>query len=162
MAGTYSDTEIQALCHERKALPADWRGRMALRSKRGHNERDLEVTGEAGNTFRLILRQNRVNALDFSVIVAVCVPNTNQLFRLRRFNGKSHEHTNHIEGDTFYGFHIHIATERYQEIGTREDAYAEPTERYGDYHEALRCMLADLSFDVPAEIQPRLFEEMTS
>lgn len=162
MAGTYSDSEIEVLCREHKPLPADWRGLALLRSKRGHNERDLEVQGEAGNTFRLILRQNRVNALDFSIIVAVCVPNTNQIFRLRRYNGKSHEHTNHIEGNTFYGFHIHIATERYQELGTREDAYAEPTDRYGDYHEALRCALEDTTFEVPPEVQPRLFEEMTS
>lgn len=162
MAGTYSDPEIQVLCQERKPLPADWRGRVVLRSKRGHSERDLEVQGDAGNTFRLILRQNRINALDFSIIVAVCVPNTNQIFRLRRYNGKSHEHTNHLEGDTFFSFHIHVATERYQELGTREDAYAEPTDRYGDYHEALRCMLKDMSFDVPPELQPRLFEEMTS
>jgi len=160
MAGKYSDTEIEALCAERKPLPDDWRNRMTLRSKRGHSERDLEVDGDSDNTFRVILRQNKINVFDFSIIVAVCVPNSNQLFRLRRYNGKSHEHTNHIEGDTFYAFHIHIATERYQELGAREDAYAEPTERYGDFHEALRCMLADMSFDVPPEIQPRLFEEV--
>lgn len=162
MAGTYTDPEIQALCRERKPLAEDWRGRVVLRPKRGHSESDLEVTGDAGNTFRLILRQNKVNALDFSVIVAVRVPNTSRLFRLRRYNGKSHEHTNHIEGNTFYAFHIHMATERYQELGTREDAYAESTDRYGDYHEALRCMLNDMNFDVPPELQPSLFEEMTS
>ena len=69
-----------------------------------------------------MLRQNKINRLDFSVILAVRVPQSNLLFRLRRYNGKSHEHTNHIEGDTFYDYHIHMATERYQEIGTRKDA----------------------------------------
>jgi hypothetical protein len=44
---------------------------------------------------------------------------------LRRHNGKSHEHTNQIEAGAFYDFHIHRATERYQELGMREDAYAE-------------------------------------
>jgi hypothetical protein len=29
---------------------------------------------------------------------------------LRRCNGKSHEHTNIIESDKFYDFHIHTAT----------------------------------------------------
>jgi len=162
MAGTYSDHEIQALCQERKPLPTDWRERAVLRPKRGHSERELEVNGDGGNTFRLILRQNKINALDFSIIVAVCVPNTNQVFRLRRYNGKSHEHTNHIEGNTFYGFHIHYATERYQQLGTREDAFAEPTDRYGDFHEALHSMFKDMGFDVPLEQQPSLFEEMTS
>jgi len=130
-----------------------------LRAKRGHKERDLAIDGVDGNRFRLILRQNDINAFDFSIILAVEVPNTNQLFRLRRYNGKSHEHTNHIEGDTFYDFHIHMATERYQELGTREDAYAETTDRFGDFHGALRCLIQDGAFDLPDDPQGSLFEE---
>lgn len=130
MAGTYSDSEIEALVQERKPLPADWRTRIRLRPKRGHKERDLDIDGDAGSTFRLILRQSRVNALDFSVILAVQAPQSNQLFRLRRYNGKSHEHTNQIEHETLYDFHIHMATERYQKIGNNEDTYAEVTDRY--------------------------------
>ena len=160
MAGTYSDQEIAALIQERKPLPADWRARVRLRPKRGHEERDLELTGDRGSEFRMILRQNRINRLDFSLILAVRVPQSNQLFRLRRYNGKSHEHTNHIEDQTFYDFHIHMATERYQEIGTREDAYAEPTDRYGDFHGALRCLIDDANLEVPPEAQGQLFEEV--
>ena len=160
MAGMYSGNEITALIQERKPLPVHWRTRIRLRPKLGHEERDLELTGDAGSEFRVILRQNKINPLDFSVILAVRVPQSNQLFRLRRYNGKSHEHTNHIEGDTFYDFHIHMATERYQEIGTREDAYAEATDRYGDYHEALRCLIDDAHLDVPPEAQASLFEEV--
>ena len=59
----------------------------------------------------------------------------------------------------FYDFHIHVATERYQEFGTREDAYGEPTDRYGDFHGAVRCLIADANFDVPPEPQSELFEE---
>ena len=148
------------LLQERKPLPADWRKRLQLRPKRGHEERDLELTGDAGSEFRLILRQNKINRLDFSIILAVRVPQSNTTFRLRRYNGKSHEHTNHIEGVTLYDFHIHMATERYQEIGTREDAYAELTDRYGDFHGALRCLLDDANFDIPPEAQASLFEEV--
>ena len=90
--------------------------------KRDTRNRDLELRGDAGSEFSVMLRQNKINRLDFSVILAVRVPQSNLLFRLRRYNGKSHEHANHIEGDTFYDYHIHMATERYQEIGTREDA----------------------------------------
>jgi hypothetical protein len=160
VAGTYSDNEITALVQERKPLPADWRTRAQLRPKRGHEERDLELTGGGGNEFRVILRKNMVNPLDFSIILAVRVLGSNTIFRLRRYNGKSHEHTNHLEGVTFYDFHIHIATERYQEIGTREDAYAEPTDRYGDFNGALLCLLNDANFDVPPEVQVSLFEEV--
>lgn len=157
MAGTYSDGEIAALVQERKALSADWSNRLTLRRKRGHDERDMEIKGNAGNEFRLILRQNRINHLDFSIILAVRVPQSNRLFRLRRYNGKSHEHTNHIENVTFYDFHIHMATERYQEFGTREDAYAEPTDRYADFHDAVRCVIDDANLVVPPNFQGGFF-----
>jgi len=160
MAGIYSDKEIIALVQERKPLPTDWRTRVQLRPKRGHEERDLELTGDAGSEFRVILRKNDLNPLDFSVILAVRIPQSNQLFRLRRYNGKSHEHTNHIEGDTFYDFHIHMATERYQEIGTREDAYAEAVDRYADFHGALRCLIDDTNLELPPSDQASLFGEV--
>ena len=102
-----------------------------LRPKRGHRENHLDLYWRQRNQFRLILRQSIANPLDFSVILAVRVPQSSRLFRLRRNNGRSHEHTNSVEGDTFYDYHIHTATERYQEVGS-QDAYAEATDRYSD------------------------------
>ena len=153
MAVAFSDEDIASLIVERKSLSQDWRVRLRLRPKRGHQERDLDCTGGLGCEFRVILRQNMLNTLDFSAILAVHIPDSNRLFRLRRYNGKSHEHTNSIEGDTFYGYHIHMATERYQEIGAREDAYAEVTDRYNDLDGALDCLLHDAGFDVPPDEQ---------
>ena len=146
MTVTYSDDEIARLLAERKPLPSGWRERTRLRSKRGHEERELDITGAEGGEFRLILRQSSINRLNFSVILGVKKPQSNQVFRLRRHNGKNHEHTNKIEGDTFYDFHIHMATQRYQEIDAREDAYAEVTDRYSDFRGALDCMLTDANF----------------
>jgi len=144
---------------ERKLLPANYRSRFALRSKRGHKERELDIQGARGSSYRLILRQSDCNSMDFSVILAIKPPESNLLFRLRRYNGKSHEHTNQIEGITFYGFHIHVATERYQESGAREDSYAEPTDRYSDLRSALRCLLDDCGFASPEREQESLFGE---
>ena len=160
MAKTYSNQEIAALLQERKPLPTDWRERILLHSKRGHNQGYLEMTGDLKSDFRLILRQNQINLLDFSIILAVQVSRSSKLFRLLRYNGKSHEHTNHIEDETFYDFHIHRATERYQEFGTREDAYAEATDRYDSFHGALCCLIDDANLDVPPELQLRLFDEV--
>ena len=159
MGVIYSDHDIESLVQENKPVPADWNSRVRLRPKRGHNERHLDLAGIAGSEFRLILRQSQINPLDFSVILAVRVPRSNQIFRLRRYNGRSHEHTNQIESVTFYDFHIHFATERYQELGAREDAYAESTDRYGDFRGALRCLSEDVNLEVPREPQPDLFEE---
>ncbi len=159
MSKYFSDAEIGVFLQEAKPLGDDWLTKTQLRQKRGHKERDVDIQGDNGSQFRLILRQGQVNVLDFSAILAVYVPKSNRLFRLRRYNGKSHEHTNHIEEVTFYDFHIHEATERYQERGTREDAYAEPTDRYGDFRGALNCLIADVNIEIPEDPQGNLFEE---
>lgn len=90
------------------------------------------MSGADGSEFRLILRQCEANPLDFSIILGYRVPNTNEIFRLRRYNGKHGEHTNVLEGRTFYDYHVHMATARYREAGLREDTYAERTDRYSD------------------------------
>jgi hypothetical protein len=151
-----SDDEIQRLINEPKPLTPNYRDRIHLKPKRGHKEAELDLEGVQGSAFRLILRQSMGNPLDFSVILAYCVPQTNVTFRLRRYNGKSHEHTNKLEGNRFYDFHIHQATRRYQEAGFGEDAYAEPTDRYADFQGALRCILANCGFELLPNSQPPL------
>lgn len=160
MAGILSDSEIKALLSERKILPIDFYSKIQVRAKRGHKERELDLKGENGNDFRVILRQSAINALDFSIILAFRPANSNVIFRLRRYNGKSHEHTNMIELVSFYDYHIHQATERYQELGAREDAYAEPSERFSDFHQAVACLVKDCNFELPSGAQKSLFEEV--
>ena len=80
----------------------------------------------------------------------LCTPN------MRRYNGRSHQHTNRIEGNTFYDFHIHIATERYQAAGYEEDHYAETTNRFADLGGAIRCMIQDCAFELPPGTQESL------
>jgi len=157
MAIILSDKEIADFVREKKPLPPDYRAKVQMRLKSGHKERELDIEGENGNEFRLILRQSVINPLDFSIILAYRPPRSNQLFRLRRYNGKSHEHTNIIEGSKFYSFHIHQATTRYQESGSNEDSYAEPTDLFSDFNQALSCMLKDCGIQVPVEPQGRLF-----
>ena len=151
------DTEIAALIAEPKPLPVDYRSRIQTKPKRGHRERELDVDGAQGGKFRIILRQSSYNPLDFSVILAWLPPQSTTPFRLCRFNGKSHEHTNTIETATFYDFHVHRATERYQQAGTREDTFAEPTSRYQDFAGALRCLIEDCGFQLPPGDQSELF-----
>ncbi len=159
MAVLYTDGEIASLLGERKLMPANWSRRTRLRQKTGHEEASVDLRGDAGNDFRVILRRSGGNPFDFSVILALRVPRSNRMFRLRRYNGNSHEHTNHIEGNTFDGFHIHMATERYQDYGTREDAYAEPTDRYHDLRGAIQRLIDDANFCIPSDGRPNLFEE---
>lgn len=159
MSTLLTDTDIAKLIAERKQLPASYTAKLGLKEKRGHKERELDITGDDGSSFRLILRQSSLNILDFSAILAYIPEGGAQTFRLRRCNGKSHEHTNKLEYQTFYDFHIHYATERYQTSGLREDAYAVPTDQYADFHGALRCLLNGCSFDEPADPNLFLFPE---
>lgn len=141
-----TDDEIDALLKEAKPLPGDFSRRFRPKGKGGHKEYEINIEGANQSRFRLIFRQSIFNSLDFSVILGYIIPNTNQVFRLRRYNGKSHEHTNKLEQEKFYDFHIHTATERYQTAGWSEDGYAVPTDRYSDHHGALKIMLNDCGF----------------
>ena len=159
MAARLTDSEIAQLIREPKPLPNDYRARIQVRPKRGHRERELEVTGANGGEFVLILRQSEFNALDFSAILGYRLPKSSQIFRLRRYNGRSHQHTNAIESEEFYDFHIHEATERYQELGAREDTYARPSDRFADFLGAMRCLLDDCGFEIPQDSQTSFLED---
>lgn len=157
MTVRFSDREITELINEEKPLPNNFQTRLQLRERRGHKGAELEVTGQNGNHFRLIIRQSVYNSLDFSIILAVLPRNTNQCFHLLRLNGKSHEHTNKIERNKFYDFHIHRATERYQMLGYREDTYAEVTKAFHDLQSALEYIFEIANFKRPSSPQLSLF-----
>lgn len=157
MADILTDSMIDDLISEKKQLLPDYHLKIQVRPKRGHKERELDIKGQDGNDFRLILRQSVFNPLDFSIILAYRPPQSNILFRLRRYNGKSHEHSNLIEGITFYDYHIHQATERYQNIGAREDSYAEATNRFSEFHQAVSCLVEDCGFEFSPGTQTSLF-----
>ena len=109
-----------------------------------------------GNLFKIIIRISNFNPSDFSIILAVKMGN--RLFRLKRYNGDSHEHTNRLENEKINGCHIHQATQRYQDSGFREESYAKKTIKYGDWKKALEVMQRENNFQlaVPSG-QRRLF-----
>lgn len=51
-----------------------------------------------------------------------------------------------IEKDKFRDFHIHIATKRYLDAGFRIDGYAQVTDSYNNWKDALTKMLKDCNF----------------
>lgn len=137
------DKQIEELLAEEKRTNILLRDLWSLKDKRSHRENDLIIPREDGSQFKIILRQNTINVLDFSVILAFTPKGSNQDFKLCRYNGKSHQHSNKIEKQTFYDFHIHQAKERYQRAGFKEESYAETTTRYSDIKTAFTCMVTD-------------------
>lgn len=156
MTPIFSDQEIAGLIKERKILSNNTGSKFRKTSHRGNNKYRLNVTGEDGNEFQVIVRMSMFNKLNFSVILGVKVPPPKKFFRLKRYNG-NHEHTNTIEDEKINGFHIHTATERYQVNSVREENYAELTERYTDVNGALKCLFADANFEGPNALQDTLF-----
>lgn len=157
MTARLSNERITQLIEEPKKLPENFNDLLKLKPKKAHLRAELDVYGENGSKFSIILRRLRADPFDFSAILAYYIPETNVLFRLRRYNGYSHEHTNNIEGETFFEYHIHIATERYQLKGLAADKFAEPNGgRYSDLQGAIKCLIEDCNFELPPNHQKQL------
>lgn len=141
-----SDSEIKALIDDVKPLPSEVLKEIKLKNKenRAYKEYDLEVKSNSGKNFRIRIRENTINILDFSVIL-IYVDEKRKYHILRRYNGK-HIHKNQIEKNKFRDFHVHKATKRYPEAGFRIDGYAEVTDSYKNWKDALMKMLKECNF----------------
>lgn len=156
-----SDSDIESLVKEGKIRPNGLVPLGHLAERNNHRRRDYQVDSatDSGNEFVIAIRQSMINPLDFSAILGYKVPGSNLIFRLRRYNGSSHTHTNPIEKITIVeDFHVHYATERYQRQGHKEDTYAEPSLRHSSLETAIRSLLDECGFNNPPSNQGKLFE----
>ncbi|MGA3028390.1 MAG: hypothetical protein ABSF98_26890 [Bryobacteraceae bacterium] len=157
---TLSEDHIKSLIEERKSLPPQLCPLGTLTGRSHHKRKDFTIPSSSGNQFVVFVRLSTINMLDFSVILGYRLPHLHSVFRLRRYNGKSHYHTNVMENETFYDFHIHAATERYQQAGFSEDHFAKKTNRYHDLQGAIDLLLDECGFRSPIEESP-LFQGQT-
>ena len=154
-----TDEQIKALLIEPKQLPANWRKKLRANRKENtrHTEKQLDVERPQGGIFRIILRQSVENPFDFSVILGYA-DKQGRLCILRRYNGRHPSgHTNRLEhkkglpnSEFRNTFHIHTATQRYQEADLDIDGFAEPTSRYHDFGSAVDAFLDDHQFQQPS------------
>lgn len=131
----FSDSQIRELLLEKKPLKKGWLKRIQLKNVRSGKEGTVDIDGSFGSQSKLIIKQSKFSKGDFCITLGVYPLNSKTLFRLLRYDGSGHVHSNKcLEGDLIelieYNFHIHRATERYQELGFDEEYYAEPTSRY--------------------------------
>jgi hypothetical protein len=149
-----NDIEISNLINERKQMTIYPEELLRnLKDKKGHKQAEHIIPKVDGSHFVIKLIISKVNSLDFSAILGYVLPKHSKVFILRRYNGKSHVHRNTIEKDSFYDFHIHTATERYQKIGKKVDYFAERTDRYSTLAEALNCLIKDCNVVLPPNSQ---------
>jgi hypothetical protein len=153
-----TDGEIRELLSERKPLDANWQTRLKTRPKSEvrFTHREADVKGDNEHNFRVILRQNTLNILDFSIILTFIDDSGEYI--LTRFNGKHPSaHTNKWEKAAKVSgrhefrntFHTHRATERYQVAGYAIDGYAEETTEYSSFETALDLFVRSNGFQVP-------------
>jgi hypothetical protein len=145
-----SDETISELIAETKPIPDGLCVPLRPMSERnGHWQKAWDIECDSGNRFVVKIRMAIVNPMNFSVILGYVLAGSYTVFRLRRYNGKSHYHTNVLENEHFYDFHVHLATERYQIPGFKEDHFAERTVRYYDLASAVQCLLNECGFRSP-------------
>ena len=149
---------IQALIQLPKDLPSNYQHALSLRSfpEKSQRRAELHVTVDAETQFVVKLRQVVLDTTDFSAIFGYCIPHSNRVFHLRRYNGR-HKYENKLEHNLFLSYHIHQATERYQNVdGADVEAFAEPTDKYADINGALELMLQECNFIKPSGSQLNL------
>ena len=159
-----TDIEIQDLINEPKRISESVYSLMrSMKPKRGRNPHIMgnscKFPRQNGKgEWLLYIRLNSKNHLDFSCGLKFIPERSIPEFTLRRYNGKNHPHTNLLEkGKTFRDFHIHTATEKYQNSKYSEEHYAEPTDRYGELKEALECLFKDCKIEEEIEAQKEMF-----
>ncbi len=157
----YTSEQIDELIREEKLISLEgYQSLFKLKdTKASHKEQSVEIkrSFDDDSFFKIIIRQNENNLFDFSVIFAIVFKNNNQIFKLRRYNGKSHRHRNKIENEKFYDYHIHQATERYQIAGSKEETFAQTTELYTDLRGAIYLMMRECNIIEPEGLQQNLF-----
>lgn len=154
-----TDNEIQDLIDEPKQMKQSAatviRG-MQKKSGRGASflQNSVKFSRNSGNgdCWLIYLRHNQENMLDFSCGLGFIPKGRTKPFMLRRYNGKSHEHTNRLEAaQPFYNFHIHQATEKYQLSSYAAEHYAYPTNLYADIFGAFKSLLDDCKVNQDVE-----------
>ncbi len=150
MAGPLvSDQQIERLLAEPKPAvePARFQ---PTKAKRGHTQGSFELLGDHGSRFTVVTRRSLLDADDFSIILGWTRPEITGLFHLLRCNGNSHDHPNSLEGQTIRGFHVHVATERYQALGGDPEGFARPA-GYSDFTGAIETFIELTSIRFPPD-----------
>lgn len=153
----FTDGEINKLVLESKNYNGPIDNILRFKESDGHKKATVEMPRADGSTFIIKLRQNKNTITDFSAILAYQGKGANKDFKLRRYNGK-HEHTNKLESQKFFDYHIHYATQRYQDAGRKEESYAEATNRYSDIKGTLTCLINDCNIHVEKNAQTSIFD----
>jgi len=86
------------------------------------------------------MRKNAKFEENFTIRLIYCPNDGNPQLTILRCNGPHGVHSNDSLGEDehFISYHIHRYDEEYYKRGLKSDKYAEETQEYSTYHDALR------------------------
>ena len=132
-----------------------------MRLERGSFRNDFELESISDKTrFSAFMRKNESFPENFSIGLTVYPKDGSGSFCLLRYNGPHGDHVNDLlDPHPHFGFHIHEAKADNIEGGFSSELYAELTDSYGSYEEALIHFLkrinienADQYFDMQRQL----------
>ncbi len=165
-----SDAQISVWLNEHKPIPNDyakWIGMLVptLKDARQLQYKPKVVKSVDGNSFLIYLRQNALDANNFSIGMNIFRKRGNSI-ALVRCNGWHDEHRNHLERKRpDYKIpentcHVHVAKQRYlQFTGSKQIGYATPTNAYNSLGSALHYFVREFGFVSANTLKP--FEKYT-
>ncbi|MCX6979519.1 MAG: hypothetical protein NTV08_02030 [Verrucomicrobia bacterium] len=111
-----------------------------------HDKKEFLLESEDGaEQFRVFVRQNKTVTDDFSCGIQ-WQPAGSEPLILARFNGSSHEHPNHLEGEKLsLVCHVHRTTERYIRANRAPEGYAQATQVYTTCSGALHALTVEFN-----------------
>jgi hypothetical protein len=105
----------------------------------------IDALDGSGHLFQVYKRQNIRDGMenDFSCGISWVSPN-GETITLRRYNGSSHRHPNHLEGELLdFEPHIHYATEKYIKANRKPEGFAKGTKKYETLEGAFHCLITE-------------------
>lgn len=136
-----TDDEIETLVEAHKTV-SNPKARWSTQRKSLQKTYHL-VLDDSLPRMEIKLRQNTLDPDNFSCVL-LCYLDDGEKITLRRYNGSNHEHRNKLEpNEPLISFvcHIHMATQRYIEIGDKSEGYAVKTDEYDDFDGALSLLI---------------------
>ncbi len=135
-----------------------------LKLNRGSKHNNMKLQSKDGkDNFSVFMRVNERFPEIFSVGLMYHPQNDPTPITLLRCNGNHGEHRNHAVGaQPFTGFHIHKATVEAIETGELPEQFAEPTDAYAGYEEALIYFMKITNIQNPEQHFANIYNKQLS
>ncbi len=160
-----TDEEIQFLISCPKVIITPPKTKLVLTQSHFRNGMELS-SQDGGYRFTAFMRKNEMFQENFSIGLRYHPAGDPESIILLRCNGPHGEHRNPIgKRDNHHStYHIHLAKEIILKKGLRSETYAEETDKYSNYYDALSfflryCNIRNAAKYFPAIRQGKLFDD---